>query len=581
MVRNIISIFALMLVVGVFSGIVRGQNNSLIKLNQNNLTQSAFFQPRKSDADSVNIVRPPAPSFQNPLINNQVNGCRLDNLNSAKFGGDLNVGERLIYCQAVQNVAAQLSQNWSPVLRTEIEQIWNVFASEKVVIRPMKKGVSSRILAAAESFTEPAELTGFNASLYLRADRADDKSFFLVFMHEMRHVADFYDLWKTHGNMTEAELETRGFRIMGALYAEMSEKPYFFRLPTFWEDDWKTLTANEIELRRTEKIEKFMRGNGFYKSMMQSPASHTVGYTTATPPQNVVGTTENKGEKLPERLSFKQTKTEVAQQVKELSFTPEKSANDKNPDELLRAALVNERNLYYKMNNFVYDQNLQLQCWKKQKVTENFSLDNQITRTENGETLMQNDVSASSNEKNPSCVRNLDLIKSDATETFWSAPYLEQMPIVFDSFSEIAGVKVARYTVYQPTMEKFNQLAAQYPHIKNFRAFVGTIFVSVEDAQIIKFWGTSFPESAATGYQGKSTFGSYCATAIRQKLASGIWVTSLVNTVAVTNENDKLKPFSYVVKYQNYRQGTTDVKILDDDVIAVKDTISITQAFKK
>lgn len=100
--------------------------------------------------------------------------------------------------------------------------------------------------------------------------------------------------------------------------------------------------------------------------------------------------------------------------------------------------------------------------------------------------------------------------------------------------------------------------------------FVGTIFVSVEDSQIIKFWGTSFPESEATGYKSAKTFGSYCATAIRQKLTSGIWVTNLLNTVAVTYEKNKLKPFSYVVKYSNYRQGTSDVTILDDDAIASK-----------
>ena len=586
MSKNILFILAFFLVC-TFSTAASGQINTMFYAKTARLTAPdsknliTDLQPRTEDYNSGSSAAP-LPIFTNPTVLNQKNGCRADNLNFAKFSNDLSSGERLTYCQAVESVSAKLSQNWSPELRNEIQQIWTVFANEKVKIRPMKKNLSSRILAAAEAFTEPAETAGFNASFYLRANRADDKSFLLVFMHEMRHVADFYALWKTHGQMTEADLEMRGFRIMGKIYQEMADKPYFFSLPTFWEDDWKNLSAGEIEERRTRKIEKFMRGNGFYKSLMKSPSQHTVGYAptqTAAPIQVSAAVRENNGEKLPVRLQINQTKTELAQNVKELAFTPEKNADENDPNKLLRAALVNERNLYYKMNNFVYDQNLQLQCWKKQKVTENYLLNNQISRTENGEALLQKDDSAAA--KLPTCVLNMDLIKSDATETFWAAPYLEKMPIKFDSFTEVAGVKAARYTVYQPTMQKFDEMAAQYPHIKNFRAFVGTIYVSVADAQIIKFWGTSFPEAAATGYQAKRTFGSYCATAIRQKLASGIWVTSLVNTVAVTNDNDKMKPFSYVVKYQNYRQGTTDVKILDDDETAAAESVSVTQAFKK
>ncbi len=38
----------------------------------------------------------------------------------------------------------------------------------------------------------------------------------------------------------------------------------------------------------------------------------------------------------------------------------------------------------------------------------------------------------------------------------------------------------------------------------------------------------------------------------------------MLNTVAVANKKGKMKPFSYVVKYENYRQGVSDVVILDD-----------------
>jgi hypothetical protein len=193
-----------------------------------------------------------------------------------------------------------------------------------------------------------------------------------------------------------------------------------------------------------------------------------------------------------------------------------------------------------------------------------------IARTNHGEALYQGQqVKTSAKPTNlPKCVTNMESIKTDVTETFWAAPYLDQMPIKFEFFTELEGIPVARYTVLQPSQQKFNEIAAQYPNIKPFKAFVGTIFVSIADAQIIKFWGTSFPEATNNDSNKARTYASYNATAVRQKLASGIWVTTLLNTVAVTNDKNKMKPFSYVVKYQNYRQGESDVKILDDDQIA-------------
>ena len=242
----------------------------------------------------------------------------------------------------------------------------------------------------------------------------------------------------------------------------------------------------------------------------------------------------------------------------------QKAVDAKNPDQLLKAALINERNLYHKMDNFVYDQNLKLQCWKKQKITEKYELEQSVTRTQNGKALFQNKKTSPDLFRSPLCVLDFEIIKSDATDTFWVAPYLDQMQIKFDSFTTIDNIPVARYTVFKPNQSKFEQIKSQFPYIKSFRVFVGTIFVSVEDSQIIKFWGTSFPETQTTGYS-KKVSGSYGATAIRQKLASGIWITSLLSIVAVTNDKNKMKPFSYVVKYQNYRQGTTDVVILDDE----------------
>lgn len=511
-------------------------------------------------------------AFPNPLLSDANKSCRPENLNTVRFDKQMSANQRMLICETLQEISVKLNSNWSPALKSEMQQIWQVFIRENIKILLMEENVSSNIRAMTEALTGNTNGRGFNANLYLKPDRAGDKSFFSIFMHELRHVFDLYMLWKNKTNITQAELEKRAFRIVGKINQESPDNDRFSRLPTFWEDSWKNLPPNEIERKRDEKIEKFMRSTSAYRQLLANPEKYPVGYLSNQSVMENEATDpiarETYGEQLPNRLKIRQTKNEIPQEVKETSFRMEKAVNPKDPDELLRAALINEKNLYHKMDNFVYDQNLQLQCLKKQKVIENYELNRSIARTQNGEALSENERISSVSSKSPglpSCVLDFETIKTDATETFWAAPYLDQMQIRFSSFTVMDGIPVARYTVFEPSQQKFNQIAARYPNIRPFRAFIGTIFVSVEDSQIIRFWGTSFPESKATGYQSPRTYGSYSATAIRQKLVSGIWVTTLLNTVAVAHEKDKLKPFSYVVKYQNYRQGTTDVTILDDE----------------
>lgn len=568
MTTNFSGIFVSLIVACIFSFNVLGQQYNLINQSFNNSAEAKNLTASQPTNNRFY-------AFPNPILSDTERGCSFGNLNIDRFDQRITQAQRLEFCEALQAVSAKLNGNWSPELRAEINQIWQVFMSQNIKIRPMKEGVSGRIVAAAEAFTERNK--GFNASLYLRPEKFRDKSFFLVFMHELRHVYDYHALWTSKARITEAELEKRGFRIMSKLYQEMPNKDRFFRLPTFWDNDWKYLPANEIARKREEKIENWMRGNEFYKDLLKNPEQRAVGFSNDVSVKNAIYNPiedeldrENKGEALPAKLEIRNSNYEIPQNVKELSFTTEKAVNPKNPDQLLKAALANEKNLYHKMDNFVYDQSLKLQCFKKQQVEENYELSRLIARTSKGEALYQGQLSQTAPKAAylPKCVQNMESIKTDVTETFWAAPYLDQMPIKFEFFTELDGIPVARYTVLQPSQHKFNEIASQYPNIKPFKAFVGTIFISVADAQIIKFWGTSFPEATNLDSNKARTYASYNATAVRQKLASGIWVTTLLNTVAVTNDKNKMKPFSYVVKYENYRQGESDVKILDDDTVA-------------
>ncbi len=547
----------------------------LIFSNPVNGASSTNLDDSNRDETAVSSEKPvDKVSFANPAVKRFEDGCSDNNLDSKKLSNEIPAEDRVLFCEALQKVSDELnSVNWSNSLRKELEQIWDVFQTQDVKIQPMKKGVSKRIAASAQAFLPDSKAGHFNAVLYLRPESAKSGSFFMFSMHELRHVYDFYRVWQTQQGITKAELEKRGFRIMGRIARETPRKESFWQLPKLWDDDWKNLNEGQIRQRMEKKIVSYMAKSKFYRKLIDNPYREFIGRRNAAASSTVsnaaVEKVLGKGARLPYLVRTSQSKAKIAQGVQEISFEIQKALNVKDPKEILAAALRNEKSLYYKMDNFVYDQKLDLRCWKKQKVTENYIETRQVARTVSGKSLFENEnvvfTAKKKKVKEPSCLVNIDSIDTDATETFWSAPYLDEMRIKFVHFTEVDGIGVARYTVYKPTMQKYKELAAKYPFINPFRVFFGSIFVSVEDAQIVKFWGSSFPQAETTGRSSDNVMASYNATAVREKLESGLWVTTKLDTVAVANKRGKMKPFSYVVNYQNYRQATSDVLILDDD----------------
>lgn len=540
------------------------------------LNQPTQFSLNFVSGKPVSIL--PAPNkaaFLNPAIYRFESGCVNGNFNPAKFSDEISLADRTAFCEALQDVTDDLnSNNWSDELRNELREIWEVFLSQDVKIRPMKKSVSKRIAASAEAYLPNSRIKGFNASLYLRPGSVNGRSFFIVTMHELRHVYDFYTVWKEHSGITKAELEKRGFRIMGKIAKETPQDESFSRLPKLWEDDWSSLSQSAVSEKMEVRINDYMKDSKFYRALIAEPDKHFVGYRAQESIAASAPAAEMKAEKegrLPYIVKTRQSREELDQNVEETPFEPVKAADPNDPSELLTAALKNEKALYHKMDNFVYEQDLDLKCWKKAKVVESYLRFRQVARMQSGKPLFENEKitldSKSKRSTEPSCLRDLDSINTDTTETFWSAPYLDEMPIKFVYFTELDGVKVARYTVYKPAQAKFDEMAAKYQFIDPFRVFFGSIFISVDDAQIIKFWGSSYPEADTTGQSSPTTMASYNATAIRQKLEIGVWVTTKLNTVAVAEIKGKMKPFSYTVDYKNYRQATSDVLILDDEEI--------------
>lgn len=556
-----------------------------------------FIQSFAAIAETKPAFKASSPNnFANPVIKIAGAACAADNLRAERFAADLTVGERVRICQALDAVTNKLNRTaWSPELFAELKSVWQTFSAEAVTLRPMPHGTSSRILAMAEPFPADSRNGGnFTAAVYVRAEKSDNTSFFPILFHELRHVLDFYETWKNKTAVSSMEIERRAYLLMGKLTRETPEKEKFAGVPKFWKESWRSRSEAEIAEKREAAIQKYLRGKKLYRDLANDPTRRTLDFSylktatesngqklipvdnkiivsannkVAVPVDNKIAAyNEKEGERLPNQLPLPPTATILAQNVQQTSLDLEKPRNPRDEKEILRAALNNEKKLYYGMSNFVYDQNIDFQCLKKGRVSASFSENTTVARTDDGDALfnLSNAPSALP------CVLNYDNLKTDFTDTFWASPALEKMPIYFSGFSEVDGKTLAVYTVLQPDAKRFAELADEYPHIRPFRVIVGTIYVSPEDGQIVRFAGTSFPEENVTGNYAQKVRCTYLVKAARQKLniEGGLWVTVHVGTVAVASVQGKVQPFNYTVKFENYRQSETDVKILDDEAVA-------------
>jgi hypothetical protein len=511
-----------------------------------------------------------AVGLTNPVTKIPGDGCAADNLRAERFVSEMTAGERVKLCQALDKVTGKLNQTvWSPALSVEIKSIWQVFSSEAITLRPMPKGISPQMRAMAQSFPDGSTGGRFSAAVYVRSAKSTDDSFFQILLHELRHVLDFHQTWKNKTALGSMEIERRAFLLVSKLTEETPEKERFSGVAKLWKESWRNRPAAEITLRRNAAIDKYLHSGKFYRDMAGDPNrqkldfSHLENQVQSSQRLLSDGYAKKDGVRLPVHQKIPLTVAVLPQNIGETNFNLEKPKNPRDEKEILRVALSNEKKLYYGMSNFVYDQKLAFQCLKEGRISASFAENHTVARTGNGNALFKLTAAPVA----LPCVLNYADLETDFTNTFWASPALEKMPINFIGFRQIDGVTLAVYSVLEPDARLFAQLADEYPQIRPFRVVVGTIYVSPEDGQIVRFGGTSFPETAVTGVYARRVRCTYWVKAVRQKLniKNGLWVTVHVGTVAVASVRGKVHSFGYTVKFENYRQSETDVKILDDE----------------
>lgn len=522
--------------------------------------------PAPVESSTNSIVRL---NLSNPVIVQSNRGCAADNLRGERFANGYSSGERLRICQALDRLTGKLNTTiWSPPLREELEEIWKVLSDQKVDFRPMAPHISKKIIAAAQAFPDKTAAADFAGAIYLRPEKSDDPAFFQTTLHELRHLLDFYETWKNRTTLSSMEIERRAYTLVGKLTMETPEHEKFSGIPKFWKESWRKLSAAEIVAKRERAIAKFLGSKKFYREMSSDPNRRNLDFSflkstvvADNPPFEIKNERKN-GVALPLHNRLPETVAYISQNIRESELELEKPINPNDDKEILRAALKNEKKLYYGMGNFVYDQNVNLQCLKKGKVSASLIENNTIARAADGNALFK----LTAAETPLPCVVNYSNLKTDFTNTFWASPALDGMPIYFNRFETIDGLRLAVYTVPEPDERLFARLEAEYVNIRPFRVPVGTIYISPEDGQIVRFSGTSYPEETVTGVYAKRVRCTYWVKAVRQKLnlEKGIWVTVHVGSVAVANVNGKIRPFQYTVKFDNYRQSKTETKILED-----------------
>ncbi|MFV0387856.1 MAG: hypothetical protein ACK5NT_03790 [Pyrinomonadaceae bacterium] len=232
----------------------------------------------KQSLEAQNAIANAVMRFANPAVMRFGNGCSTNNLDENRFAQGMSDMQKVSFCNAIDEVSKELNRtNWSPELRNELQNIWRVFLTKNIKLRPVRNDMPGYFALASEPFTR-GEGLDFNATVYVRPEYSHTKLFFLMAMHELRHIYDFYELWESGKRLSEGEMEMRGFLIMGRIARETSAKEKFSRLPKVWKDSWSRHNEQQIEADMYKAVSKFLLKHPFYKDRIKNPDRYLISF---------------------------------------------------------------------------------------------------------------------------------------------------------------------------------------------------------------------------------------------------------------------------------------------------------------
>lgn len=393
--------------------------------------------------------------------------------------------------------------------------------------------------------SEGVSLQTFRATIEIdhRAVK-DPQTFGLIFLHEADHVVSVFRVLRQNQRTTSFELERRAYDFQSRLEEELNIRPRMAL--SVWRARWNRLPNNEKEKRRSEAIYKLLSRHSAYKN--SRPDKYEVfEFNTG------------KYEKTREVItnprwdgSFENPNANAhlpAGVESEPSFALQTPTSD-NPEDIWRALIANEANFETEFNTFIYKQRINLHCSNQiGEVIGEYQRFSVINRLTDGTLWEQIDFFPESSFC--TAVEPADL--EDMTNSFFVLKRLESRNYSFLGFAMRDGLRVARFELHAPpfssTGEKLGNSRDRY--------FWGIVEVDALEGQIVFLDGKTGPEDESHKFPQLQV--------VRQKNRHGIRLP-----VQVSGSDTLYYPLGFTLRiktlitYSDYRQFTSDVKILED-----------------
>ena len=197
----------------------------------------AFFVSNIEDGQSE------ITQVENDFINRRINSGNLLLTGDTRF--QQMFVRRLHYSINVIN-----TERFSPSVKRELNTILNSFKNNVVVAVKTDKRFSQRVIMAVH------ERSTHNGKIYILYVNegwlytTTNQFFFMIFVHEMKHVHDF----SINKHDTRYDLEFDAYEFMGKVASETTYKEKFVNFPKVWKEEWRSLPQHEIDFLRAKTI---------------------------------------------------------------------------------------------------------------------------------------------------------------------------------------------------------------------------------------------------------------------------------------------------------------------------------------
>lgn len=512
--------------------------------------------------------------FTNPFSSD---GCK--SFHEQKFAGDWKSDEKAKFCANIEGLVSELNALPASNNKARIEAAWGAWHEDYGKIGKMsyfsavelKKSIVGKILGTT-TFMVADHL---KATVWLKDSLLTDKKGYSVFLHETQHFADGIDAYKNQTSITSYELERRGYETE-SLFAEITpETESFSSRPKFWDDSWRKLSARERDEKRQKVIYDWLDKSPIYPN--SRPRNFQVYNFDVLSGGGILQTSlalDTKGQKvfymngrpLVENVVMEKTTWDGGIAWTSLkdpllngnsenpAFEPSKPNDANDPNQLWQAAVQNEKKLQSEMADYLYNQNVFIQCLNKERkpVAEYVKISQVNRKTDGGvyEKILQ-----FPDEMPCVTIEAADLY--DYTTLYWVIPALDKRDAKFVSWETIDGIEAGKFAIAALPVNDTKDIGKRTDN----RYFYGNVWVSKTDGQIIRLDGHTKPDDGMHKYPH--------LRADRKRTLAGIWLPSQVaGAEDITADSGYTWRMKLLVQYKDYKRFGSDVKILDDEPVA-------------